>query len=131
MWREFKAFLVKENVLALALAVVIGAALGKLVTAVVNDFIMPIVAVVTPGGNWRAATIDVGPVQFLVGDFLGVLLDFLIIAFVVWRISKAFIRPAPAAEKPATRECPHCMSAIDARATRCAHCTATIERKVA
>ena len=128
MWREFKAFLVKENVLSLALAVVIAVALGKLVTALVNDFIMPIVAVVTPAGNWRTATVDVGPVQFLVGDFIGNLIDFLIIAFVVWRISKAFMRPAPAA---ATRECPHCMSAIDARATRCAHCTATIDRKAA
>ena len=131
MWREFKAFLVKENVLALALAVVIGAAMGKLVMAIVNDFIMPIIAVVTPGGNWRAATLDVGPVQFLVGDFLGNLLEFLIIAFVVWRISKAIMRPTPAGEKPATRECPHCMSAIDARATRCAHCTAPIERMAA
>lgn len=131
MWREFKAFLVKENVLALALAVVIGAALGKLVTALVNDFIMPIVAVAVPGGNWRTATIDVGPVQFLVGDFLGNLLDFVIIAFVVWRISKAVMRPARAGEKPATRECPYCMSAIDARATRCANCTATIDRKAA
>jgi large conductance mechanosensitive channel len=90
---------------------------------------MPIVAVVTPAGNWRAATIDVGPVQFLVGDFIGNLIDFLIVAFVVWRISKALIRPA--AEKPATRECPYCMSAIDARATRCAQCTATIDRKAA
>ena len=131
MWREFKAFLVKENVLTLALAVVIGVAIGKVVTAIVNDFIMPIVAVVTPAGNWRTATLDVGPVQFLVGDFFSVLLDFLIIAFIVWRISKAFIRPAPAGEKPATRECPHCMSQIDARATRCAHCTATIDRKAA
>ncbi|MGQ0714327.1 MAG: large conductance mechanosensitive channel protein MscL [Gemmatimonadaceae bacterium] len=131
MWREFKAFLVKENVLALALAVVIGAAMGKLVTAIVNDFIMPIIAVVTPAGNWRTATLDIGPVQFLVGDFLSVLLDFLIVAFVVWRISKAFIGPAPATAKPATRECPYCVSAIDARATRCAHCTATIDRKAA
>jgi large conductance mechanosensitive channel len=128
MWREFKQFLVKENVLALAIAVVIGAAMGKLVTAVVNDFIMPIVAAVTPAGNWRSYTLDVGPVSFLVGDFIGALIDFLIVAFVVWRISKAFIKPAPAAEKPATRECPYCRSAIDARATRCAHCTATLER---
>jgi large conductance mechanosensitive channel len=128
MWREFKQFLVKENVLALAIAVVLGVALGKLVTALVNDFIMPIVAVVTPAGDWRAATLDVGPVSFLIGDFIGVLIDFIIIAFVVWRISKAFMRPAPAAEKPATRECPYCRSAIDARATRCAHCTATLER---
>ncbi|HJU67547.1 MAG TPA: large conductance mechanosensitive channel protein MscL [Gemmatimonadaceae bacterium] len=124
MWREFKQFLVKENVLALAIAVVIGAALAKLVTALVNDFIMPIVSAVTPGGNWRSYTLDVGPLSFLVGDFIGALIDFIIVAFVVWRISKAFVRPA--AEKPATRECPHCRSMIDARATRCAHCTATL-----
>jgi large conductance mechanosensitive channel len=128
MWREFKQFLVKENVLALAIAVVLGAAMGKLVTAVVNDFIMPIVSAVVPAGDWRAATLDVGRVRFLVGDFLGNLVDFIIIAFVVWRISKAFIRPAPSPEKPATRECPYCRSTIDARATRCAHCTATLER---
>jgi large conductance mechanosensitive channel len=128
MWREFKQFLVKENVLALAIAVVLGGAMGKLVTAIVNDFIMPIVEAVTPGGNCRAATLDLGPVSFLIGDFIGALIDFIIIAFVVWRISKAFIRPAPAAEKPATRECPYCRSTIDARATRCAHCTATLER---
>jgi large conductance mechanosensitive channel len=126
MWREFKQFLVKENVMALAIAVVIGAAMGKLVTALVNDFIMPIVAAVTPGGNWRAYTLDVGPVSFLVGDFIGALIDFIIVAFVVWRISKAFIRPAPAGEKPATRECPYCRSTIDARATKCAQCTSTL-----
>jgi large conductance mechanosensitive channel len=128
MWREFKQFLVKENVIALAIAVVIGAALGKLVTALVNDFIMPIVAAVTPAGDWRAYTLDIGPVKFLVGDFIGALIDFIIIAFVVWRISKALIKPAPAGEKPATRECPYCRSSIDARATRCAHCTATLDR---
>ena len=128
MFREFKQFLVKENVLALAIAVVLGAAIGKLVTALVNDFIMPIVAALMPAGDWRGYTLDVGPVTFLVGDFIGALIDFIIIAFVVWRISKAFIKPAPAAEKPATRECPYCRSAIDARATRCAHCTATLDR---
>ena len=128
MWREFKQFLVKENVIALAIAVVIGAALGKLVTALVNDFIMPIVAAVTPAGNWRAYTLDVGPVKFLVGDFIGALIDFIIIAFVVWRISKALIKPAPAGEKPAARECPYCRNSIDARATRCAYCTATLDR---
>ena len=126
MWREFKQFLVKENVLALAIAVVIGTALAKLVTALVNDFIMPIVGAATPGGNWRQYTLDIGPVSFLIGDFIGALIDFLIVAFVVWRISKAFVRPAPAAEKPATRECPYCRSTIDARATKCANCTSTL-----
>jgi large conductance mechanosensitive channel len=128
MWREFKAFLVKENVLALAIAVVIGAALSKLVTALVNDFIMPIVAVVVPGGDWRAATLEAGPIVFLVGDFAGALIDFIIIAFVVWRISKAFIRMSAPKDKPATRECPYCVTTIDARATRCSSCTATLDK---
>ena len=88
------------------LEVPVFAAMGKLVTALVNDFIMPVVSAVTPSGNWRSYTLDVGPVSFLIGDFIGALIDFMIVAFVVWRISKALIRPAPAAERPATRECP-------------------------
>jgi large conductance mechanosensitive channel len=123
MLRDFKAFLIKDNVLALAIAVVIGAAVSKVVTAVVDDFIMPVVGAATPGGDWRAATFDVGRVQFLVGHFLGTLLDVLIIGFVVWRLSKLFIRPAPTAP---TKPCPYCRTAIDATATRCAHCTSQL-----
>src|SRR6187549_57022 len=95
MWREFKAFILRENVLALAIAVVLGAATGKVVTAMVDDFIMPIIGAVAPAGAWKTMTIDVGPIRFLVGDFLGALLNFVIIGFVVWRISKAFIPPTP------------------------------------
>lgn len=123
MWREFKAFLISANVLSLAIAVVIGAALAKVVSALVADFIMPIVAFATPGGDWRAATWNVGPVKFLVGDFVGVVIDFLIVGFIVWRISKAFIRakaPAP------VRTCPYCRMAIDEAATRCPHCTSDL-----
>ncbi|HVE77245.1 MAG TPA: MscL family protein [Gemmatimonadaceae bacterium] len=123
MWRDFKAFLIKDNVLALAIAVVIGAAIGKVVTALVDDFIMPIVGAAVPGGDWRAATFGVGRVQFLVGHFLGTLLDFLIIGFVVWRLSRVFIRPSPTAP---TKPCPFCRAAIDAAATRCAHCTSQL-----
>ena len=123
MWSEFKAFLVKENVLTLALAVVIGAALAKVVSALVADFIMPIVAAAVPGGQWRTWTVDAGPVRFAVGDFLGALIDFLIIAFIVWRISKTFIRPKAA---DPVRTCPYCRVAIDQAATRCAHCTSDL-----
>ena len=124
MWREFKAFLVSANVLALAIAVVIGAALAKVVSALVADFIMPIVAYAVPGGDWRTATWNVGPVKFLIGDFAGAVIDFLIIGFIVWRISKAFIRPAAAA--PAARTCPYCRLAIDEAASRCPHCTSDL-----
>lgn len=125
MWREFKAFLIKENVLALAIAVVIGGALSKLVAAFVADFIMPIVGRLTPAGEWRAFAWEVGGMRFLIGDFVSVLLDFLIIGFVAWRMTKLFMRPqAPAAT--ATKECPHCRQSIDARATRCSHCTSQL-----
>ena len=123
MWREFKAFLVKENVLALAIAVVLGAALGRVVTALVDDFIMPIVGTATPGGDWRAWKVHAGPVAFGVGHFIGTLIDFLIIGFVVWRISKAFIRPKA---DPATKPCPHCRMNIDVAASRCPHCTSQL-----
>ena len=124
MFRDFKAFLLKENILALAIAVVIGAAVTKLVTAMVNDLIMPIVAAFAPAGNWRGMTMDVGRVRFLVGDFLGAILDFVIIAFVVWRMSRTFIKPAPSG---ATRPCPFCRQNIDAAASRCPHCTSQLD----
>ena len=126
MGREFKAFLVKENVLALAIAVVVGGALNKLVTAVVDDFIMPVVAAVTPDpASWQTA-VTPGPIPFKIGDFGSAVLNFVIIGFVAWRISKAFIRPAPSAAAPATKPCPFCKMAIDATATRCAHCTSQL-----
>ena len=125
MWREFKAFLIKQNALALAIAVVIGAALNKLVTALVDDFIMPIVGAMTPGGDWQKATYDVGPVKFGVGDFLSALLNFFIIGFVAWRISKVFIRPEPAGTAT-TKVCPFCRMTVDLAATRCAHCTSEL-----
>lgn len=121
MIRDFKDFIVKQNFLSLALAVVLGGAVGKVVQAVVDDFIMPVVAAGTPGGEWKTATLDVGAVKFGVGDFVAVLLNFLIVAFVVWRIAKLFEKPAaPAA--PA-RACQFCKMEIDAAATRCPHCT--------
>ena len=126
MWREFKAFLLKENVLALAIAVVVGGALNKLVTALVEDFIMPLVAMATPDPKTWQTAVTPGPVPFKIGDFGGALINFIIIGFVAWRISKAFIRPAPAAEAPATKQCPRCKMTIDATATRCAHCTSDI-----
>jgi large conductance mechanosensitive channel len=126
MWNEFKAFLIKQNVLALAIAVVVGSALNALVTALVEDFIMPIVAVATPDpASWQSV-VTPGPIPFKVGHFGSALLNFLIVGFVAWRISKAFIRPEPAAAAPATKNCPYCRMSIDAAATRCSHCTSQL-----
>jgi large conductance mechanosensitive channel len=126
MWQEFKAFLIKQNAIALAIAVVIGAALNGVVTSIVDNLIMPVVAAATPGGAWRTATLDLGPVKFGIGPVAAALLNFLIVGFVAWRISKAFIRPA-AQEKPTTKACPFCrMADLDLSATRCPHCTSQL-----
>jgi large conductance mechanosensitive channel len=125
MWQEFKAFLIKQNALALAIAVVIGAALNSVVTALVDNIIMPIVGAATPDGAWRTATLDAGPVKFGIGPLAAALLNFFIVGLVAWRFTKAFIRPGP--EPPPTKTCPFCqMGDLDLRATRCPHCTSQL-----
>lgn len=81
---EFMEFLQKYQVIGLAVAVVIGTAATKLVTSTVSDIIMPIIAVITPNGNWRESILQVGPIKFLLGDFVGAIIDFVIIALVIF-----------------------------------------------
>ncbi|MFH1780172.1 MAG: MscL family protein [Candidatus Micrarchaeota archaeon] len=89
---EFSDFLKKYQVLGLAVAFIIGAASTKLVTALVNDLVMPIVGLLAANGDWRASVLQVGPINFLIGDFVGALIDFLIIAFVVFLIVKIVMK---------------------------------------
>lgn len=97
MLDEFKAFLFKHGVVGLAVAVVIGGAVGKLVTALVADLIMPIIGALTPSGDWRQATLTIWKIKFGIGDFIGAFIDFVIIAFVVFMIVKHFVKePAKA-----------------------------------
>jgi large conductance mechanosensitive channel len=81
---EFKEFLDDHQVIALAVAFTIVVSLQKLVTAVVNDVVMPIVAVLVPGGDWKNSVLQAGPIKFLAGDLASALIDFLIIAFLVF-----------------------------------------------
>ncbi len=92
---EFKAFLVKQGVLGLAVAVVIGGAITKLVAAIVADLIMPIVGAAVPAGDWRKAVVQIGNVKFMVGDFAGVVLDFLIVALVVFLMVRKLVKETP------------------------------------
>lgn len=121
--KEFKDFLLKQNVVALAIAVVVGTALNTLVKAVVDDFIMPMITYMLPSGEWRTATWNVGPVKFGVGDFLAAVLNFLIVGLVAWRISRIFIKPAAEAPK---KNCPYCKESMAAAASRCPHCTSQL-----
>lgn len=89
---EFLTFLKNYQVIGLAVAVIIGAAAGKMVTAMVNDIIMPIIAVLVPGGDWKTSVINVGPVKFLVGDFVGAVIDFAIVALVIFLVVKFIMK---------------------------------------
>ena len=81
---QFLAFLSKYGILGLAIAVIIGGAAGSLVSALVSDILMPIITFFIPGGEWRYATLTLGPVVLSIGHFVGVFIDFLVIALVVF-----------------------------------------------
>ena len=89
---EFNDFLTKYGVIGLAVAFVMGAAVTKLVTAFVTDLIMPIIGALIPGGDWRLATLNIGSIKFMVGDFAGALIDFIIIAIVIFIIVKNIVK---------------------------------------
>lgn len=136
MWKEFRDFAFKGNVVDLAIGVIIGAAFGKIVTAMVNDVIMPVVALILPSGEWRQAAITLrenapdgpdGDVRLLVGDLASVFVDFLIVGFVLFlavRMLGKFKTPAPAA--PTTRDCPECLEKVALHAKRCKFCTSAL-----
>ena len=100
MWTDFKTFLIKDNVIGLAIAFIIGVALTKLVTSFVDDVIMPVVNLATAatGGNWKDWYIPLtsagaeGP-KMLVGNVIGAIINFLVIGFICWRIAKVFVKP--------------------------------------
>jgi len=126
MGGEFRSFLLKNNVMALATGFILGAAVGKVVTALVNDFIMPFIGMIAPSGEWRQFAFEAGGAKFLLGDFLGAVVDFVIIALVVFLAAKTLLKPDPELPAPPSKNCPACTEAIPAAATRCKFCTTTV-----
>lgn len=92
MREEFLVFLKQYGVIGLAIAIILGGKLNALVTALVDGVIMPAVTFFLPGGEWRTATLNVGPVQFLLGPVFGTAIDFLIVALLVFWFSKKVLR---------------------------------------
>ena len=97
--REFLAFLKQYGVIGLAIAVIIGGKANALVTALVDGILMPIVTFFIPGGAWRTATVDVGPIHLLLGPVLGSGIDFLIVAWLVFWFSKKVLREGTVTKK--------------------------------
>ena len=97
--REFMAFLKVYGVVGLAIAVIIGGKANALVTALVDGILMPIVTFFVPGGEWRTATLDVGPIHFLLGPVFGSAVDFLLVAWLVFWLSKKVLREETVAKK--------------------------------
>jgi large conductance mechanosensitive channel len=133
---DFKSFAFKGNVVDLAVGVVIGAAFGKIVSALVADLIMPLVALVMPSGDWRASGFIVrqalDPKDNVVvrwGDFLGAILDFFIVALVLFVIVVKLVKTAEGRlikSEAATKPCPFCLETVPLAATRCKACTSAL-----
>lgn len=146
---EFKDFVMKGNVMNLAVGVIIGAAFQRIVSSLVNDIVMPVIGLITGGVNFNnqfivlknptgqkitslAQAQDLGATTLNYGSFISFCIDFLIMAFVVFLLVKflnkltgLYKSPEPPAA-PATKKCPFCKSEIDVEATRCPHCTSEI-----
>ena len=132
MLKEFREFILRGNLVDLAVAVVIGTAFGALVTALVRDLITPLVAAIGGEPDFSELTFTINGSRFLYGDFVNALLAFAIIAAVVFflvvkPVNALMTRLAP--ERPVdspTRECPECLSAIPLAASRCSFCTSRV-----
>ncbi len=126
---EFKAFLLRGNVVDLAVAVVIGAAFGSVVSALVKDLITPLIAAIGKAPDFSMISFTVNNSHFLIGDFINVVVSFVILAAVVFFFVVKPINFLMAHKKqempaePTTRACPYCISEIPLAATRCMYCT--------
>jgi large conductance mechanosensitive channel len=136
MIKGFKEFLFKNNVLALAIAVIVGGAVGKVVSSLAADIIMPLVSLLLPSGEWRTArlvlTRTAGPDGKEVvnglgyGNFMGNVIDFLVIAFVIYMLTRSLLKEPPPAPPPPGKQCPRCLESIAPEATRCKYCTSDV-----
>jgi large conductance mechanosensitive channel len=143
MLKEFKDFIMRGNVLDLAIAVIIGAAFGAIVTSMVNDLLMPPLGLALGKVDFKdlfislngqsypslAAAKTAGAPVIAYGQFTNTVINFVVIAFVIFLIVKQanrFKQPAPAPAAPSTKDCPYCASAIPLKAVRCPLCTSDL-----
>jgi large conductance mechanosensitive channel len=134
MLKGFKEFILRGNVLDLAVAVVIGAAFGAVVTALVKDLITPLIAAIVGKPDFSAIQFQINGSKFLVGDFINAVVSFLLIAaavyfFVIVPVNAIMsrVKRGEAPPDPTTKSCPECLSTIPIAARKCAFCTTALE----
>ena len=134
MLKEFKEFIMRGNVMDLAVAVIIGGAFGKIVTSLVSDIIMPLIGLIIGGIDFTGLAFSLGSAKVTYGNFINNVIDFVIIALVIFLLIKGIdslkqkVAPVPAAPaaEPITKDCPHCFTTISIKATRCPNCTSEL-----
>lgn len=130
MIKEFKAFILRGNVIELAVAVIIGGAFGKIVTSLVSDMIMPLIGLIIGGIDFTALAFTIGNAKVTYGNFINNIINFIIIVLVIFLMIKFFDnlkkKPAPVLAEPTTKECPRCFTTIPIKATRCPNCTSEL-----
>lgn len=143
MFKEFKEFAMKGNMLDMAVGIIIGGAFGKIITSLVNDVIMPPIGMLLGNVDFSnlfldlsgtahptiAAAKEAGAATLNYGVFLNTIIDFLIVAFAIFLVVKQMnkLKRAEAPAPVTTKDCPFCASAIPLKATRCPHCTSEIK----
>jgi large conductance mechanosensitive channel len=142
MLKQFKEFAMRGNVLDMAVGIIIGAAFGRIITSLVSDIIMPPIGLLLGKVDFSSLFVNIsgtsyetlaqakaaGAATINYGMFLNAVVDFVIVAFVIFlmvRQINKWNKPAPAAA-PTTKDCPHCFSAIPVKATRCPNCTSEL-----
>jgi large conductance mechanosensitive channel len=128
MLREFKAFVMRGNLLELATAVVLGLAFNAVIQSLVGDILMNLIAAVFGEPDFAGLSFTINDAEIRYGAFINAVINFLLVALALFLVIKAYNRTQRprALEEPATRECPYCLSAIPVLATRCLYCTSEV-----
>lgn len=131
--KEFKAFIARGNVIDMAVGVVIGAAFGAIVTSLVDNIIMPLIGILIGGINFESLSITVGGAEVKYGMFIQSIVNFLIIAFVIFLVIKQIGKLTSKMKKEEAKvekekSCPYCFTQIPIEAIRCPHCTSELSK---
>lgn len=133
MLKEFKKFISRGNVLDMAVGIIMGSAFTAIVTSLVNDILTPLIGLIIGGLDFGSLAITIGSASIAYGAFIQAIINFLLIALslflIVKGINKLHTKKEAAPAAPTTKECPHCFSTINIKATKCPCCTGDIENK--